>query len=442
MMTTEWQAIGAVYLPLSAALLMGLLTPRRPRQFAGCLLSMLWAVPSLLAVQAMNLRAGWWSFSGDSVRFHGMPLECFAGWAILWGVLPQLALPRVGRRFGFLGLVAAMIAIDLIAMPLCKPLVVLGPEWLVGEAIAAAVVLLPAILIAKWTMEGSHLHERAAMQIATSAMVFLYLLPEVAFALRPGEGWEPLLNMHAWLRQIELQTILLCALPGVSAVMEFALRGDGTPIPYDPPVRLVTSGIYSYCANPMQLSCAVTMLLWAGMLRNGWLALAAAVSVIYSAGLAEWDERQDLEQRFGGEWRAYRAEVRNWLPRWRPFHAGPEARIYLAASCGPCSEVWAWLKARRPVGLKILAAEQLPPGSIRRMRYAAPDGRYAVEGVRGMACALQHLNLGWALAGAALRLPGVWQLVQLLMDASGLGPRTIGAPILARRESCGEAGDR
>ena len=38
---------------------------------------------------------------------------------------------------------------------------------------------------------------------------------------------------------------------------------------------------------------------------------------------------------------------------------------------------------------------------------------------------LEHLNLAWAIAGTALRIPGVWQSVQLLMDASGLGPRPL-----------------
>jgi hypothetical protein len=73
----------------------------------------------------------------------------------------------------------------------------------------------------------------------------------------------------------------------------------------------------------------------------------------------------------------------------------------------------------------VIDAEELPSGSIRRMRYDPTDGSPAVDGVRAMGRALEHLNFGWAMAGAALRLPGVWQGVQLLMDASGLGPRTL-----------------
>jgi hypothetical protein len=208
--------------------------------------------------------------------------------------------------------------------------------------------------------------------------------------------------------------------------MEFAGRGLGTPIPYDPPVRLVSTGIYRYYANPMQASCALVMLGWAGLLMNVWLLLAAVTSVLYSAGIAEWDESQDLASRFGMEWRNYRAEVGNWLPRWRPYHAGPAARLYIGATCGPCSELRAWIEARRPAGLNMVDAETLPVGSIRRLRYESADGIESVDGVKAVGRALEHLNLGWAVAGAALRLPIVWQTAQLLMDAAGLGPRAVG----------------
>jgi protein-S-isoprenylcysteine O-methyltransferase Ste14 len=256
-------------------------------------------------------------------------------------------------------------------------------------------------------------------------MLFLFLTPEIVFALRPGLGWQPLLQAAGWRRQIGIQLLLLLAVPGVSAVMEFAERGGGTPIPYDPPQRLVCSGMYRYCANPMQMSCFLVMLLWAGMLQSGWLVAAAVMSAIYGAGVARWDESEDLAHRFGDAWRDYRSTVRDWRVRWRPYHAGVPARVYIAGSCGPCSELRRWIEARRPVGLLMVDAETLPSGSIRRMRYDPGDGSAAVEGVRALGRTLEHLNFGWAVAGASLRLPCVWQTVQLLMDASGLGPRTL-----------------
>ena len=418
----DWERAAAIYLPLTAAIIARLLNGRRPRQFAACLLSVFWTVPSLLVLQRLNEYAGWWDFAaGSAVVFRGMPLELFLGWALLWGLIPQLALPRLGIVWS----AAVMVAVDCISMPMCSPAIHLKPHWLIGEAVAVAVVLIPALAIGKWTRDNSHLRRRAALQIATSGLLFLFLVPEIIFALRPGTGWAPLFHLSSWARQVDLQILLVLAVPGIAAVMEFAERGHGTPIPYDPPQRLVTSGIYRYCANPMQVSCTLVMLAWACLLRNGWMLMAACVSVVYSAGIAAWDEREDLARRFGKDWQDYRSAVGNWWPRWRPYHAGPLARVYIARSCGPCSEVRTWLEARTPLGLRIVDAETLPAGSIRRMRYDPADGNEAVDGVRAMGRALEHINLGWALCGAVLRLPGIWQLLQLFMDAAGLGPREI-----------------
>jgi protein-S-isoprenylcysteine O-methyltransferase Ste14 len=361
----DWIRVAGLYLPISAALMGALLHSDRRRQFAACLLSSLWTLPALLIVQRLNQSAHWWAFSASDTVFRGMPLELYLGWAVLWGLVPQLAFPRLPIAWS----AAIMIAVDLIAMPACAPAVYLSPYWLAGESVAALLVLLPALCIAQWTREDRRLFLRAMVQIAISGMTFLFLLPEMIFALRPGDGWAPLLHTPGWLRQLALQAIALLAVPGISAVLEFAERGRGTPIPYDPPQRLVTSGIYRYVANPMQISCGVVMAAWAILLHNGWMALAATFSFVYSAGIAEWDEGEDLRNRFGAEWTSYRAAVRNWVPRWRPYYSGPAATLYIAETCGPCSELRMWLEARSPIGLGTVAAEQLPTGSIRRLRY-------------------------------------------------------------------------
>jgi protein-S-isoprenylcysteine O-methyltransferase Ste14 len=415
----DWERAAAIYLPLTAAILAGWLRGRRPRQFAACLLSMLWTLPTLLMLQKMNGWAKWWTFPPSAASFRDMPLELFLGWSILWGLVPELVFPGLP----LVASVAVMVAIDCLLMPLCNASVQLGPHWFVGEVIGVGLVLLPGLCLARWTRRNTHLSNRAALQLVISALLFLFLLPEVCFALRPGAGWTPLLTMPGWLRQLAFQVILLLALPGIAAVVEFAQSGQGTPIPYDPPARLVTCGIYRYCANPMQVSCALVMLVWGGLLRNGWLLLASLIAIAYSAGIADWDETQDLQLRFGQDWQNYRSQVRNWLPRWRPYHAGPPAILYLGSTCLPCSQVRSWLEVRKPLGLRILDAETLPAGSIRRMRYETGAG--AVDGIRAMGRALEHLQLGWALAGAAMRLSGIWQLIQLIMDASGLGPRLL-----------------
>jgi protein-S-isoprenylcysteine O-methyltransferase Ste14 len=415
----------SLYLPLTAAVLASLLRPKLPRMFAAGLLSLLWTLPTLLIQQRINLVAHWWRFESGGVVLLGMPLECFIGWAILWGLVPQLTF----RRLPLPLVLVLMAALDLWLMPLSRPVVQLQKPWLFGEAAALALVLAPALFIARWTIDNTHLSFRAALQVVLSGLLFLFLLPEVAFALHPTAGgasvWSPLLHMPARFRQAAVQVLLLLAVPGVSAVTEFTQRGFGTPIPYDPPRRLVESGIYRYCANPMQLFCAVVLVLWACLLRNPWLLAAAGMSIVYSAGIAHWDENNELAIRFGASWRQYRRAVPVWRLRWRPHHTGASARLYMARSCSSCNEIRQWIEQRRPIGLELIEAETLPQDSIRRLRYDPADGTAPVEGIVAFARALEHLNLAWAYCGITLRLPGVHQALQLVMDASGFGPRAI-----------------
>jgi protein-S-isoprenylcysteine O-methyltransferase Ste14 len=421
----------SLYLPVVVAAILAYLRPGGRRLLGACLVAVAWAPPSLLALQLCNLRAGWWLFHAQGGLFRGMPVDLFLGWAVLWGAIPILAFRRVSVAW----VVAIFLAIDLVLMPSCRPVVELGSRWLTGEAVALAFVLIPAQLLARWTLNDAHLYERAASQVLLSGSVFLFLIPEIIFRLRPGHGWNALISEPALFGNLELQGIALLGVFGVSAVQEFAERGGGTPIPYDPPKRLVTTGLYRYIANPMQLSCALVMTAWGGALRNPWVAIAGVMSFLYGMGIANWDEGEDLKTRFGNPWMRYRQHVRAWRFRFTPWHDpdAPPARLYVAETCGPCSEVRRWFESHRAVGLQIVAAEDHPTRDLQRITFDFMDGSRSEEGVRAIARGLEHINLGWAFVGSCLRLPGISHFVQLLMDASGFGPM-----VVARR-SCERA---
>ena len=437
-----------LYVPIVLCAIAWLLRKPRIRTIAAPLLSLLWTLPTLLILQRVNLCCHWWSFDTQTPCFLGMPVALYLGWAVFWGLLPQLA----WTKLDVLSIAIVAFSFDFVVMFHLSPALVIGPgtvagsyapAWLVGEAVAIVLVLVPAMLLFRWTENDTHLGLRAGGQVILSALIFLYLFPELVFALRAGTpGWRPLLTTPRFILQVWAQILLLLAVPGISAVQEFAIRGRGTPLPYDPPRKLVTSGIYRYCANPMQFSCAVVMLAEAVVLRSLWLAAAAVMSTIYSAGLAHWDEELDLAQRFGAvtppggsfdtaapafTWRTYRAAVPAWRIRWRPFAGGPPASLYVAATCFTCRGVRAFFEQRDPLGLIFVAAESLPAGSIRRLRYVPADGP-SESGVLALARALEHLNFAWAFVGMLLRLPVVHHAAQLLTDVAGFGPRTLYTP--------------
>jgi len=426
----------ALYAPLCLTAVAWLALAPNRRQRAAALLATGWNIPSLLAVHVVATRLGWWSFGVSDATVAGFPVDLYLGWAVAWGALPSL----LGRTLP-VGVIAAGAAlIDLVAMPRLAPVVRLGEPWLVGEAVAIGACLIPAQLLAKWTPQDAHVTRRATLQALAFGGLTLGVLPTVILEQRGG-SWSPLLTRSSWVTGILLQLLLLAALLGLAAVQEFAVRGGGTPVPFDPPKRLVMTGPYAYVRNPMQLSAALVMLGWGAILGSWWVAGAGLMAVVYGAGLAAGDERGDLDRRFGRTWRAYVRAVRSWVPRWTPVDLGSVWRVdalgeatserreiptlYVAAECGPCAQVRAWFEARHTIGLAIVAAERHPRRQLTRITYDPGDGTADSVGVAALGRAVEHVNLTWALVGMFVRLPGVCWLLQIVTDASGGGPKQV-----------------
>lgn len=434
--TTLLIRAAALYVPLCATAVAWLASAPSRRERAAALLATAWNVPALLAVHAVALRLGWWRFGVTDGTVAGFPVDLYLGWAVAWGALPSL----LGRALpvGVIALGAALL--DLVAMPRLSPVVRLGQPWLLGEAVAIGACLVPAQLLAKWTREDAHVPRRAMLQALAFGGLALGVLPAAILEQR-GASWSPLVTRSGWITAILLQLLLLAGLLGLAAVQEFAVRGGGTPVPFDPPKRLVTSGPYAYVRNPMQLSAALVMLGWGAILGSWWVAGAGVMAVVYGAGFAAGDEGGDLDRRFGGAWRAYAGAVRSWIPRWTPVDPstvpvanplGDETRerqriptLYVADECGPCSQVRAWFHARHTVGLAIVAAEFHPSRSLTRITYDPGDGTAESFGVAALGRALEHVNLAWAVVGMFVRLPGVCWLLQIVTDASGGGPNRV-----------------
>jgi len=60
-----------------------------------------------------------------------------------------------------------------------------------------------------------------------------------------------------------------------------------------------------------------------------------------------------------------------------------------------------------------------------RMTYDPDDGSADSVGIAALGRALEHVNLAWALVGMFVRLPGVCWLLQVVLDASGGGPKPV-----------------
>lgn len=411
----------SLYVPLVAAFFVWQWRRPNQRELTSALLASAWNIPALFAINLLATRVGWWHFDVKGAVVAGLPVDLWLGWAVLWGFVVAL----VFRNAPLWRAVTISAFADIVLMPACTPVVVLGKTWLLGEGFALLLCLLPGLLFARWTADRCNVRPRAFLQ----AICFSGLLSLSVFLLLTLTGkLAQLAHYHTAALQFFTTILFLVALPGLSAVQEFAAVGDGTPLPFDPPQRLVTSGIYSYIANPMQTSTALLLFTLAVILTNWHLLLASALCIAYSAGLAAWDEGRDLQQRYGQPFADYRSHVRNWFPRWRPYVARKacstrNAKIYFASQCGKCSEVALFVRSLKPLELEIIAAENHPTRDLQRMTYEA-QGREQ-DALGALARALEHVNLGWALFGMFLRLPGLNQLIQAILDVSGGGPMTV-----------------
>jgi protein-S-isoprenylcysteine O-methyltransferase Ste14 len=95
-------------------------------------------------------------------------------------------------------------------------------------------------------------------------------------------------------------------------------RASGTPMPFKPPARLITTGIYAYVRNPMVVA---GILIGEGL---GFLFGSASLILIFIPLLTllgfiylKFVEERELELRFGSEYLEYKKRVPMFIPKLR-----------------------------------------------------------------------------------------------------------------------------
>jgi protein-S-isoprenylcysteine O-methyltransferase Ste14 len=96
------------------------------------------------------------------------------------------------------------------------------------------------------------------------------------------------------------------------------LRAKGTPVPVNPPPKLVTDGPYVYSRNPM-LTGVFLFLAGIGILYGSVFLTFIATPVFVFVSILEFRyiEEPELEKRFGKAYAEYRARTPIIVPRFR-----------------------------------------------------------------------------------------------------------------------------
>jgi protein-S-isoprenylcysteine O-methyltransferase Ste14 len=96
-------------------------------------------------------------------------------------------------------------------------------------------------------------------------------------------------------------------------VRDFHVRGLGTLAPWDPPRRLVITGLYRYSRNPMYVGVLLVLFGWAAAFASrGHLTYAVVMCVVFHLRVVFYEEPW-LSGTHGAEWTRYRARVNRWF---------------------------------------------------------------------------------------------------------------------------------
>jgi protein-S-isoprenylcysteine O-methyltransferase Ste14 len=96
------------------------------------------------------------------------------------------------------------------------------------------------------------------------------------------------------------------------------LKGKGTPVPFNPPPTLVTTGPYAHVRNPMLTGVFLLLFGFGAFFRSLSLVLFFTPLFIF---INAWElkaiEEPELEKRLGGEYVEYRKRTPMFFPRLR-----------------------------------------------------------------------------------------------------------------------------
>ncbi len=122
---------------------------------------------------------------------------------------------------------------------------------------------------------------------------------------------------EVWFWMAFLATIVGLALSVWTATL-FMKFGGGTPIPWNPPKRLVVRALYLHVRNPM-ITGVLLVLFAEAILLQSWL-IAVWMMVFFMGNSIYFPliEERGLEKRFGNQYRVCKEQVSRWIPRLSP----------------------------------------------------------------------------------------------------------------------------
>lgn len=283
------------------------------REYSGSFLAYVWQMQASLLLNIALSANGFWQFAPSEHLFYGVPVDILIGQSVALGAVNFLVL----RKYSFVVQWALAVA------ALCflygqSSIVVTQPSWWIGVAGLSIFSIAPSLLLANWTANDTHIYLRSGMQSLSWACLLLWFFPSSVFQ-HTDHSWEPFLNRLLWVNALYIAPLILPAVMLLSALRQFALEGDGTAFPYDPPKALVTRGVYAYVSNPMQLGICLMMAWWGVVIESPLVSFSAAIAVFLFIVFKDICNGSCAIGESDPNWAIYQKEVPKWIPRKTPW---------------------------------------------------------------------------------------------------------------------------
>ena len=157
---------------------------------------------------------------------------------------------------------------------------------------------------------------RALAYLVVVGGSWLVALPACILIVETGGALPGFRNLPALLLGIIVFTLGF----GVACWAGYYLiqYGHGTPLPLDPPRRLVVSGPYQWVRNPQGIGMVLMVVGEVVAIRSWCLCCLLPATLIYlELVVGPWEERQ-MASDFGSEYAAYVGRTQKWIPRRGP----------------------------------------------------------------------------------------------------------------------------
>lgn len=367
----------------------------------------LWVSISLSIVNFYFVKRGFWHFEPINSSIIKMPLDLYFIWIVFWGILPIYFFK--GKYILVISLF--LLWIDIATMPLLEKFGVLklSDNWLLGEILILLLVFVPSYLWGKFSYNNKKVNLRALFQVLVMVLIFTIAVPYIVISYTTND--YSFLKVRPTLFQLGF----IIAFPSLIAVQDLVVKGEGTPFPYDKTKRLVQTGVYAYCRNPIQWSFTLLFIPLSIYYNSLLLLFGSIISVAYTIGISNQQEYEDMKSRFGSEWDNYKKNVPNWWFLWKP-KSIPIGEIYFKRDCNQCEQIRRWFDNQNVSNLDIKYSDEYKSSSFLQVTYIDDNGM-KFKSVKAISYGLEHINLAFACLGWFMRFPVICQVLQAIIDS-------------------------